>query len=400
MTARWDERPLGSVLEVIIDHRGKTPTKLGGDDFTTSGVPVVSAIHIKNGRIEWDRRERFVPHWMFEKWMPVRLRRGDVLLTSEAPLGGVAQVPTDDDLVLSQRLFALRGLDGQLDSTFLRYFLQSSEGQSRLAARASGSTVAGIRQAELVRVSVPVPDWEEQRRIAGVLGVFDALIEADRRLIKLLLGLAVAAFESFRPSATRTVTYAEIADIGGGGTPSTSKPDLWNGDIAWVTPSDMTSLESPFLFGTSRQITKQGLAACSSDLYPPGSILMTSRATIGVFALAEIPTAVNQGFIVVQPRADEDRPFLLLEMMSRVSDYLDHANGSTFLEISRGRFKALPVSWPSKTDRQRFAAEVEPLLAGARDLEEEIARLSRTRDDLLPLVMSGRVRVSEDFEVA
>ena len=87
------ERELGDLLEVIIDHRGARLRK-SSVEWTSPipASPVISAIHIKNGWINWDERRRYVPQWMFERWMPVRLRAGDVLLTSEAPLGEVAQV--------------------------------------------------------------------------------------------------------------------------------------------------------------------------------------------------------------------------------------------------------------------------------------------------------------------
>ncbi|MFF2618325.1 restriction endonuclease subunit S [Kitasatospora sp. NPDC058046] len=183
--------PLGSVLEELIDHRGKTPGKVGDrtDDFTDQGVPVVSAIHIKNGHISWAERERFVPYWMFEKWMPVRLRAGDVLLTSEAPLGNVAQVPADAPLVLSQRLFALRGREDILDSTYLRFFLESDQGQALLRDGASGSTVAGIRQSRLVQVPVPIPPVDEQRRVTQQIREqitkIDTLMAETERFVEL-----------------------------------------------------------------------------------------------------------------------------------------------------------------------------------------------------------------------
>src|SRR4051794_5886695 len=126
------EAPLGDLLELVIDRRGKTPT------FVDAGIPAVSAMNIKNGRVSWAERRRFVTPETFLSWMPVRLRKGDVLLTTEAPLGQVAQVPTDDDLVVSQRLIALRGRSGVLDTTYLRYFLESSLGQERLRQRATG----------------------------------------------------------------------------------------------------------------------------------------------------------------------------------------------------------------------------------------------------------------------
>lgn len=155
------EVALGSLIELVIDHRGKTPNKLGGD-FTESGVPVVSAIHIKDDSIKWSERYRYVTYEMFERWMPVRLAKGDILLTSEAPLGQVARIESDDPLVLSQRLFALRANSSLVTGDYLFEFLRSPFGQERLRARATGATAVGIRQAELMKVMVPVPRLEDQ----------------------------------------------------------------------------------------------------------------------------------------------------------------------------------------------------------------------------------------------
>jgi type I restriction enzyme S subunit len=188
----WDEVTLGKALDVLIDHRGKTPGKLGGD-FVDSGVPAISAIHIKDGQIDFSRRERFVTHEMFERWMPERLRHGDVLMTSEAPLGSLALVPSDAPLVLSQRLFALRGRAGYLDNRYLRWFLESPLARRQLDERSSGSTVTGIRQAELRQLRVPLPPIEEQRQIVEVLedhlsrlDAADAQINLARRRLEAL----------------------------------------------------------------------------------------------------------------------------------------------------------------------------------------------------------------------
>jgi type I restriction enzyme S subunit len=160
------ERRLGELLEVLIDHRGKTPKKLGGD-FVSVGIPVASAVNVKSGRLLFEGAPRCVTPEMFERWMPVRLRAGDVLLTSEAPLGEVARVVSDEPLVLGQRLFGLRGRPDVLDSGYLYYALQWRPIQDRLLARSTGTTVHGIRQSELVRVSMPVPPLLKSTKVAG-----------------------------------------------------------------------------------------------------------------------------------------------------------------------------------------------------------------------------------------
>lgn len=124
-----------------------------------------------------------------------------------------------------------------------------------------------------------------------------------------------------------------------------------------------------------------------------GSILMTSRATIGRIAIAQVPAATNQGFIVLQPREEMDRVFLFHELRARVDEFISRANGSTFLEISRGTFKALPVLWPSDEARAALHKTLAPLHDAAVELDRENSTLRRTRDELLPLLMSGAVRV-------
>ncbi len=196
MTFELTSHRLGDLLELVIDHRGRTPKKLGGD-FTTSGVRVISAKNVKDGCIRKLSDCRYVSEQMHAAWMPNPLRRGDVLLTSEAPLGEVVYLRDDADFCLGQRLFALRANPEVLDSRYLSFLLRSPELQNRLLARASGTTAQGIRQAELVRVEVDIPPLSQQRRIAAVLGSLDDKIELNRRISRTLESIVRVIFKSW-----------------------------------------------------------------------------------------------------------------------------------------------------------------------------------------------------------
>jgi len=152
---------LGDLLELLVDHRGKTPKKLGSD-FVNTGVRIISAANISKGLIKFERKERFISQSTYEKWMPIALTRGDVILTSEAPLGEVAQVDFDEAIAIGQRLYALRGKSDRMSNDYLRYFLTSKRGKSELRARETGATAIGIRQSELVQLRVPVIPVEMQ----------------------------------------------------------------------------------------------------------------------------------------------------------------------------------------------------------------------------------------------
>ena len=196
MTSELCRHRLGDVLAVVIAHRGRTPKKLGGD-FVAAGVRVLSAKTVKGGRLQGLADCRFVTQDMYDAWMPNKLRLGDVLLTSEAPLGEAAYLQDDAHFCLGQRLFALRANDAKLDARFLFYLLLSPAVQQRLQARATGTTAQGIRQAELVQVEVDLPPLPEQRRVASILGALDDKIELNRRMNGTLESIAHAVFQSW-----------------------------------------------------------------------------------------------------------------------------------------------------------------------------------------------------------
>lgn len=261
----------------------------------------------------------------------------------------------------------------------------------------SGSVQPMLNRNYIAKVPVTLPPLKEQERIAGVLGAFDDLIETNRGLVERLdRAASTRADHLSKDVGGNRRTFADVADIGGGGTPSTKADHYWGGDHPWATPKDITALPSRFIFDTPRKLTDAGLAKCSSPLWPVGSILMTSRATVGEFALAQVPIAVNQGFIVVKGESPADTTWLYFEMRRRTSEFKTiAAKGSTFPEISRREFKSLAVHWPQLEAREQLHREIAPLLAGGAELEREVASLTAQRDVLLPLLMSGKVRVRD-----
>lgn len=386
---RWQPLVLGDSLEFLIDNRGKNP------EFSDHGIPAISGMSVGNGVLDLSAARRVSPD-VWNKWMPHKTRKHDVVLTSEAPLGRVALVESDEPLTLAQRVFGLRGRAGVLDSRFLFYAFQTTQVQSDLQGRATGTTVLGIRQPALLKVQIPAPRYEEQRAIAEVLGALDDKIAANTKLASTADDLATSLFHRAVHGVTLSDrTFGDTAVVSGGGTPSTKVPGYWDGDVPWATPTDITSLEGPYLESTHRVISQAGLSACASALYPAGSILMTSRATIGAFAIAQTPVAVNQGFIVVRPVDPGLNYWIFHEMRSRVEEFIALANGATFLELSRGNFKKFKVRLADTRTMEAFGHQAESLHAIARTALRENAKLASTRDVLLPQLMSGKLLVKD-----
>jgi type I restriction enzyme S subunit len=140
----------------------------------------------------------------------------------------------------------------------------------------------------------------------------------------------------------------------GGTTPSTKNADFWNGDIHWTTPKDL-SINSPlFLMDTLRMISNAGLEKISSGLLPKGTLLLSSRAPVGYLAIAEIPLAINQGYIAIIDNNGFSSLFIYLWLKTNMDYVKSHSNGSTFQEISKTSFKALEIVIPPKDLRLKF----------------------------------------------
>jgi type I restriction enzyme S subunit len=428
---------LGDLLELVIDYRGKTPKKLGGD-FTDAGVPVISAIHIKHGKIVWEERERFVTKEMFLKWMKDPLKKGDVLLTSEAPLGEVALVPNDEDLVLSQRLFALRTKSELLDSNYLMYFFQSSLGQEELKGRSSGSTVIGIRQAELVNIAVPCPPIAQQRVVGEVLATIDAKISANEGLSKTLEDIAQTIFKSWfidfdpvkakmagkNPAGMDAATAAlfpdsmeeselglipkgwcvgslgEIADLQGG---YAFKSSSWT--ESGVPVIKIGSVKPGFVDLTQVSYIDAPTAEAIPDDYriPAGSLVVGLTGYVGQVGLVRthdpVPL-VNQRVAKFKLKSGEWKiPFIYCftrgEKFKGIVEEL--ATGTAQQNVSNSQILSIPMVIPNEHIREMFDNSFKPFFQEIINLADENESLKSTRDALLPRLISGELQIPEEI---
>ena len=149
----WEVKPLGEIVSEIIDYRGKTPKKLGGD-WAESGIMALSAMNVKQGKLVNLEKAKFVSEQLYEKWMKSEIAKNDILMTSEAPLGEIYYLTEKKRICLSQRLFCIRANPDIIKPSLLFYAIGSPVIQGQLHASATGTTVLGIRQTALRKISV------------------------------------------------------------------------------------------------------------------------------------------------------------------------------------------------------------------------------------------------------
>jgi len=261
-----------------------------------------------------------------------------------------------------------------------------------------------------------LPDEDTQRRIGVMLGSINDLIENNRRRVEVLEELARAIyrewFVNFRypghenatvvasplgavPEGWSVSTCGDELTSLGGGTPSKSEPAYWHdGTVRWYTPSDLTKSRCRYTAEPDLRITETGLARSSARLFPPGSVLMTSRATLGVLTIASSEATTNQGFIVISPDERWSPAFIFEWLGEHAAQLASIATGSTFKEITKGAFKRLPFLVPVQSVLDAHRDATNPIEQQICNLEQQVRRLASLRDFLLPRLVTGQIDVS------
>ena len=385
----WKEYKLGEICTKITS--GGTP-KTSEASYYDGNIPWLNTKEVNFNRIE--KTEKYITEEGYNnssaKWIP----KGSVII---AMYGATAAKVAYSliDLTTNQACCNLIIDNDIADSQFVYYYIQSS--YEELLNLACGAAQQNLNVGVIANFQILLPPLEEQIRIASILSSLDDKIDLLHRENKTLEAMAETLFRQwFLEEAKEDWEEGKLGDIlsvKGGTTPSTKEPSFWDGDIAWTSPRDVTTLNGLYLFETEKRITQRGLEQISSGLLPSGTLLMSSRAPVGVLAFAEIPLAINQGYIAILDDKGYSKEFIYLWLKTNMDLVHSYSNGSTFMEISKSAFKSLDISIPSKNEVECFVQEVKPYFEKIRTNEIQIRTLTKTRDGLLPKLMSNEINI-------
>ncbi|MCP4549705.1 MAG: restriction endonuclease subunit S [bacterium] len=432
----WTSTTIGDLCDRDHAHiqTGPFGSQLHAHEYSATGTPVIPTEGIGRRRILHDSLP-CVPPDVAARLARHSLQAGDILFARRGiqATGLTALVtPKYEGAICGTGAILLRLDSDVLDSDFFSFYLSTPEVFNWLRANAVGAVMPNLNAAVIRRVPVRYPKLPQQRAIAHILGTLDDKIELNRRMNQTLEEMARALFKSwfvdFDPvrakaegrepvgmdgeTAALFLDGFENSELGpipkgwtvepigdavrvvGGSTPSTAVSEFWEGGtVHWTTPRDLSNATSPVLIRTERMITEAGLSKISSGLLPQGTLLLSSRAPVGYLALAQMPIAVNQGYIAMPPGERLSNFFVLFWAYFNMDRIKARASGTTFAEISKRNFRPIPILVPPRTIVQRFSETVRPAFDRIVLNERESSMLSKTRDLLLSRLLSGELRI-------
>lgn len=165
------------------------------------------------------------------------------------------------------------------------------------------------------------------------------------------------------PAGWHWARLGQVCEVVGGSTPDTGNLDYWDGDIAWVTPTDLGKLSDIRITTTARRITPAGLRSCGTEMLPIGTVVMSSRAPIGHLAIADVSLCTNQGCKSFVPTSGIDSDFLYWSLKQAVPEIQALGSGATFTEVSKSALQQFAIPFPPLAEQRRIAAVLREQMA-------------------------------------
>jgi len=366
---KWEKAKL---KDLVTMKYGKMPNK---QDIVEEGYPIYSGYRITS----------FHKEYLFKEPQLIIVARG---------VGGTGDVKISPPFCyLTNLSIALLTNNKIVDKYFLKYRLSVQN----LRSLDSGAAQSQITIGALEQFETTIPPLPTQRKISNILSAYDDLIENNLKRIKLLEEKAFFNYKLISDNEKKFNEFSidEVCETIGGGTPSTTNRQYWDeGEIIWFSPTDLTKHNSIVLLDSAKKITQLGLEKSSAKLVPPKSILMTSRATIGYFGLINRTVCTNQGFINIVPFKEQYRTYILFNLIERKEEIISNANGSTYLEITKGNFRKMKIKIPKNEELlESLESEFSVIFKLIENLLIQNTKLREARDILLPRLMNGKIEV-------
>ena len=340
------------------------------------------------------------------------LKTGDVLIVRTGYPGTACVVTPEFEGSNAIDIVIARPDMDKIIPEYLCAYTNSHIGKSQVLDLQGGMAQKHLNVGAYQVLKINLPPLCEQKKIAQILLTWDNAISVTEKLLansqrqkkalmqQLLTGNKRLLDENgVRFSGEWKITkLIQMGKVVSGGTPDTNMAMYWEGDILWLTPTDVTALTGRFVSNTSRKITPAGLLNSSAVLLPKGSLMVCTRATIGALAISTSEICTNQGFKNIIPNEGFNIEFIYYLLQMNTNEMIKKSSGSTFLELSKKDFETLSFSCPFIKEQQKIAAVLSAADTEISTLEKKLACLKKKA--LMQQLLTGKRRVKVDEAVA
>lgn len=388
MRCEWDVVPLRNLTGFI--SKGIVPSYT--ENETETAVRVLNQKCNRNFQISYEQSRL---HDTSKKKVPAEkyIQQNDILInsTGTGTAGRVAQInDVPCKTTVDGHMIIVRANE-KVTQRYLGYALKAHQQEILQLDEGSTGQTELNRERLLNEIMISFPSSvAKQEKIVALLSGLDKKIELNNKINENLERQATALFNNFYDQAETEISFTDVIQILGGGTPKTGESGYWGGKIPFFTPKD---IGSPYTLNTEKTITEAGLARCNSRLYPINTVFVTARGTVGKVGMAGVPMAMNQSCYALVGKGIHQ--LLVYCYTLKVIDRLRHkASGAVFDAVTTKDFESEHIMRLPESIEKVFLCAAEPMYQAILSNSIENQKLAGLRDALLPKLISGEIDVS------
>ena len=366
----WEQRKITELGKIYI---GLVTTMT--EHYVNKGTLLIRNSDIKEGKFEFGENPIFLDESFSEKNKSRMHQIGDVITVHTGDIGTSAVITEREANSIGFATIVTRPKKEVIFSQYLCTFLNTEQHKKWALSVSTGDGRNNYNLKDYYRLKVPTPSIEEQQCISDFVGNLDTLIALHQRKLDKLIYIKKSMLEKMFVEKNTDVPeirfkgftdtweqrkLGEVADIIGGGTPDTSNPNYWNGNIDWYSPVEIGN--NIYISDSIKKITELGLQKSSAKLLPIGTVLFTSRAGIGNTAILSKEGCTNQGFQSIIPHQGILNSYFIFSKTAELKKYGERVGaGSTFVEVSGKQMRKMSICIPSYVEQQRIGHFFEKL---------------------------------------
>lgn len=394
---KWAVSTIGAIADV---KTGPFGSALHAEDYVQDGTPIITVEHLGETGLTHQNLPK-VSEKDRHRLFAYSMHEGDIVFSRVGSVDRNAYVTAiENGWLFSGRILRLRAKNEKLSTQYLGYYFKSEDTKERIRNVAVGQTMPSLNTKLMNAFKVVLPTIEEQKDIAALLSNMDTLISALEKQISKKKAIKQGAMQELLTGKRRLPGFAgewektvlgTVSSFYTGGTPSKKREDWWNGDIPWISSSDLTE-DAITSVNINRYISKDAVEHSATRICPKDAVLVVSRVGVGKVAVAPCELCTSQDFTTIVPHRHNPH-FLAYMLIPVMKELAMQAQGTSIKGVTVEDIQKIIMLTPTIDEQNQIVDILANMDSEIEALEQKLEKYSQVKQGMMQQLLTGKIRL-------
>ena len=394
---KWTVSTIGAIADV---KTGPFGSALHAEDYVQDGTPIITVEHLGETGLTHQNLPK-VSEKDRHRLFAYSMQEGDIVFSRVGSVDRNAYVTASENgWLFSGRILRLRAKNEKLSTQYLGYYFKSEDTKERIRNVAVGQTMPSLNTKLMNAFKVVLPTIEEQKDIAALLSNMDTLISALEKQISKKKAIKQGSMQELLSGKSRLPGFAgewektvlgTVSSFYTGGTPSKKREDWWNGDIPWISSSDLTE-DAITSVNINRYISKDAVEHSATRICPKDAVLVVSRVGVGKVAVAPCDLCTSQDFTTIVPHRHNPH-FLAYMLIPVMKELAMQAQGTSIKGVTVEDIQKIIMPTPTIDEQNQIVDILANMDSEIEALEQKLEKYRQVKQGMMQQLLTGKIRL-------